>query len=249
MLCRCYSRLFISTMLRTLGTRNYFDCGRPPIAQNVSKLHVALALLSKSVNTGAVKNASKPSTKFNVFVFETVVSRHTLNDLTSWVFFTQAFTALLRTSWVRNTNTSHRPIYWAKLFDTHVKQNMCTCTLCGASDFWPCDTTSELQASFSLHVHIMFRTNFICGRKTYLLRTHYTPKEVLCGIGTIKVRSWKNNNNLPVALYMVLCGECLMFDVWCIYPTKTLVKSLTAQTNTPCHLHVEKNFECGQELL
>jgi Uma2 family endonuclease len=24
-----------------LGTRNYFDCGRPPIAQNVSKLHVA----------------------------------------------------------------------------------------------------------------------------------------------------------------------------------------------------------------
>ena len=48
----------------------------------------------------------------------------------------------------------------------------------------------------------------------YLLTTHYTPKEVLCGIGTIKVRSWKNNNNLPVALYMVLCGECLMFDVY-----------------------------------
>ena len=27
-----------------------------------------------------------------------------------------------------------------------------------------------------------------------------------------------------------------MFDVWCMYPRKTLVKSLTAQTNTPCHI-------------
>lgn len=178
MLCRCYSRLFISTMLRTLGTRNYFDCGRPPIAHNVSELHVALALLSKSVNTGAVKNASKPSAKFNVFVFETVDSRHTLNDLTSWVFFTQAFTALLRTSWIRNTNTSHRPIYWTKLFDTHVKQNMKTCVFARYAAHRTSDPAIQL-----LNYKHRFRCMFIkcsepisfVAEKTYLLTTHYTP--------------------------------------------------------------------------